>query len=86
MDIFNIKRISKGQIPPLDKYVLIYSSARPWHDSTDPEGVFWRVAKLVKVIDYDNREHYFFDEFGPDNHRFESIDIWCNLPHLKNNK
>lgn len=45
-----IKRISKGQMPPADKYVLIYVPNRPWIDGDDEHGVFWAVAKCVYGI------------------------------------
>lgn len=77
-----LKRISMGQIPPLGKYVLIYANNRPWRDSTDQRNAFWRVAKLVKRTDMDDREVYIFDEVGPDYHRFEDIDVWCDLPYM----
>ena len=45
-----IKRISKGQMPPADKYILIYVPDSPWIDSDDEHGVFWVVAKCVYGI------------------------------------
>lgn len=101
-----IKRISKGQIPPEHKYILIYVGGRFWSDSDDQEGKYWRVAKMVKGIsskermelsmkgdtradefwfgdeDGNNEVPYRFDEFGPDDHFGQNVDIWCELPKL----
>lgn len=45
-----IKRISNGQMPPANKYVLICLSNWPWIDPDDQSGVCWRVAKCVYGI------------------------------------
>ena len=50
-----IHRISKGEMPPEGKYILIYVPDRPWRDSTDQRGVFWKVAKFVKGISLEER-------------------------------
>lgn len=79
-----IKRISKGEMPPMGKYVLIYAGNRPWCDSTDPENVYWKVAKRVPAHVFDDDlVPYKFTEFGPDDHFGEDIDIWCELPSLE---
>jgi hypothetical protein len=82
-----IKRISKGEIPPMGKYVLIYANNRLWSDSTDPDNVYWKVAKCVPAkIFGNNKVPYEFKEFGPDKHFGQSIDIWCELPSLEEKK
>lgn len=79
-----IKRISKGEMPPFGKYVLIYAGHRPWGDSTDLKNVYWRVAKCVPAeVSGNNKVPYRFDEFGPDSHFGQEIDIWCELPSLE---
>ena len=63
------------KLPLPGKYVLIHLTKDNWHDSEDPEGVYWDVAKLVQGIskeeraaleDSDNRKHTycFGDEEG----------------------
>jgi hypothetical protein len=106
-----MKYISKGQMPPANQYVLIYVPDRPWHDSDDMYGVFWKVAKcvhgismaeravLAKSDDYfdrkraktyrredeqgNNQKPYCFEEFGPDYHFGQEVDMWCELPGRK---
>ena len=51
-----IKRISLGQMPPANKYVLIYLPGQPWSDSDDEYGKFWKVAKCVYGISKTKRE------------------------------
>lgn len=42
--------ISKGQMPPANRYILIYVPGSPWLDHDDMYGVFWKVAKCVYGI------------------------------------
>lgn len=49
-----LKRISKGEMPPANKYVLIYCGSRPWIDSDDDPK--WKVAKCVYGISMEQRE------------------------------
>lgn len=51
-----IKRISRGQMPPANKYVLIYLPDRPWSDPADEYGKCWKVAKCVYGISKAERE------------------------------
>jgi hypothetical protein len=37
-------------LPPEGKYVLIHLTNNNWKDSSDPEGVYFKVAKMVKGI------------------------------------
>lgn len=75
-----IRRISNGEMPPANKYVLVFVPGRPWCDSTDPNGVFWRVAKLIYAENDFFRKPYYFKEWGPGDLRAEEVDIWCELP------
>lgn len=45
-----IKRISRGEMPPANKYILIYLPGKPWGDRDDEQGKLWRVAKCVYGI------------------------------------
>lgn len=51
-----IKKISNGQMPPPNQYVLIHVPDRPWHDPDDMYGVRWKVAKCVYGISKSERE------------------------------
>lgn len=51
-----IKKISQGQMPPANQYVLIHVPDRPWFDSDDMYGVKWKVAKCVYGISKTERE------------------------------
>lgn len=51
-----LKYISKGQMPPSNKYVLIYLPRSPWFDSHDKYGVHWKVAKCVYGITMEERK------------------------------
>lgn len=50
--------ISKGEMPPANKYVLIYLGCKPWSDSDDEYGKNWRVAKCVYGITEEQRLAY----------------------------
>ena len=50
-----LHRISKGEMPPEGKYILVYVPDMPWRDSTDQRGVFWKVAKFVKGMSKEER-------------------------------
>ena len=43
-----IHKLTPEDLPPVDKYVLIYVPSRPWDDSTDFRNVYWKTAKLEK--------------------------------------
>lgn len=78
-----LHRISKGEMPPEGKYVLIYVPNSPWRDSTDPKGVFWKVAKKVTQryhTGFMEAPPYRFEAFGPDSYNAQEVDIWCELP------
>ena len=45
-----IKRISNREMPPANKYVLIFVPGLPWSDSDDEYGKHWKVAKCVYGI------------------------------------
>lgn len=80
-DQSKLRRISKGELPPLDKYVLIYCNYVQWPDKDDPLNVPWRVAKRIKMdVDDIHKVPYAFIEFGTGNWLGEFIDIWCSLP------
>ena len=51
-----IKKISQGQLPPKNQYVLIHVPGRPWLDSDDTYGAKWKVAKCVYGISIAERE------------------------------
>lgn len=51
-----IHRISNGELPPENKYVLIYCHERPWMDTDDPINVSWKVAKFIRGISKAERE------------------------------
>ncbi len=86
-----IKKISKGEIPPEGKYILIYVANRPWHDTDDSENYRWKVVKTIRKDAHYNilREPdpfpYYFEEFGPDRYdRMEDgIDMWAELPNKR---
>ena len=51
----NLKRISNGEMPPANKYILIYAGNRPWHDRDDQKNVYWKVAKCIYGISMEQR-------------------------------
>lgn len=52
-----LKFISKGEMPPANKYILAYVSAN-WCDPSDQNNVFWCVVKCVYGISLKQREIY----------------------------
>ena len=109
-----INRISKGEMPPEGKYVLIYIDTDLWISGDDPYGVHWKVARCVYGISKEEREklrhskndsdrlragmYYDFDEngnsfsnlkpyafyeFGSIYHCGQNVDLWCELPDVK---
>ena len=44
------------ELPPVGEYVLIHLTMDNWKDSTDPEGVYHKVAKLERGISMAERE------------------------------
>lgn len=53
--MIEIKRISKGQMPPANKYIAVYAGNRPWIDSDDRKNVHWKIAKMVVGISVEER-------------------------------
>lgn len=51
----NIKRISKGQMPPADKYVMGFLNERPSADPLGPEGSRWRIVRCIYGISRSER-------------------------------
>ena len=60
----------KDKLPEENKYVLIYVPNKPWRDSEDNIGLFFRVAKFIKGISKEERKktgniyYRFCDEHG----------------------
>lgn len=52
-----VMSISKGEFPKNRTYVLIHVPNRPWYDSDDEVGKFWKVAKFVRGISEEEREN-----------------------------
>lgn len=74
-----LKRISKGEMPPANKYVLIYCGDRPWIDSEDDPK--WKVAKCVYGISMEQREKLKKSDSFADIYRgsvYRSEDEWGN--------
>ena len=69
-----IHKLTPEDLPPVDKYVLIYVPLRPWIDSTDFRNVYWKTAKLVK--------DYYFDGFGLDSYTVDEVKYWMELPNI----
>lgn len=69
-----IHKLTLEDLPPEDKYVLIYVPSRPWVDSTDFRNVYWKTAKLT--------EDYYFDEFGVDSYAVDEVKYWMELPNI----
>ena len=69
-----IHKLTPDDLPPVDKYVLIYVPLRPWDDSTDFRNVYWKTAKLKK--------DYYFDEFGVGSYTVDEVKYWMELPNI----
>ena len=69
-----IHKLTPDDLPPVDKYVLIYVPLRPWIDSTDFRNVYWKTAKLAK--------DYYFDGFGLDSYTIDEVKYWMELPNI----
>lgn len=69
-----IHKLTPEDLPPVDKYVLIYVPSRPWDDSTDFRNVYWKTAKLKK--------DYYFDEFGVGSYTVDEVKYWMELPNI----
>ena len=69
-------------LPPMGKYVLIYVPGRPWHDSDDPAGVLWKVAKRLpdRPCEPSNQCDYYWSEFGANRYLGQEVTLWCELP------
>ena len=52
----DLKRISKGEMPPENKYILVYLKDRPWVDTDDLEGAKWKVARIKRGISLEQRK------------------------------
>lgn len=75
-----LKYISKGEMPPSNKYVLAYVSA-PWFDSSDQHNVYWRVVKCVYGISMKQREEYSHSDSSLERKRSKIVkfgDEWGN--------
>lgn len=69
-----IHKLTPDDLPPVDKYVLIYVPLRPWIDSTDFRNVYWKTAKFKKG--------YYFEEFGLDSYTVDEVKYWMELPNI----
>lgn len=72
-------RISEGENPPANRYVLIKVRNCPWLHKDEAEGVDWKVAKCVYDFQDRRRRPFYFSEFGGD-FLEEDVDLWCELP------
>ena len=71
------------RLPVEGIYVLAHVSAGSvgWHDPTDPDGVYWRVAKLVREQPQPNNPSgLYWREWGPGRWFHGDVDLWCHLP------
>lgn len=69
-----IHKLTPEDLPPVDKYVLIYVPSRPWDDSTDFRNVYWKTAKLEK--------DQYFEEFGSGSYTIDEVKYWMELPNI----
>lgn len=53
--MIELKRISKGEFPPEGKYIAVYVNNRPWLDSDDRSGVYWKIVKTKYGITGEER-------------------------------
>lgn len=60
---------------PDDTYVLIQVSNRPWNDSVDPVGCFWKTARRKRPGSTE------LMEFGPGTYDLKEVTGWTHLPH-----
>lgn len=80
------KQIEEKDLPPLGKYVLIYTPSRPWSDPGDPsKGFLWKVAVRRALSDPamqpNNRgASYMYKEFGPGSFWAHEVTRWEYLP------
>lgn len=77
----------KDRLPENNTYVLIHAPNRPWIPSpntTNPEGVFWIVAKFVRGISEEERNS--LDVSDERRNRYCSADVHGNnlLPYCWN--
>lgn len=72
----------KDSLPPLGIYVLVHLKDQPWLDSTDPDGVFHDVVKLVKQDWYmpNNKGEHIWQSFGPASYFEQDVDRWTAIP------
>lgn len=75
-----VYRISEGENPPADRYVLIKVRRCPWMPKEGAEGVDWKVAKCVYDFRDLRRRPFYFSEFGGGDFFEEEVDLWCELP------
>ncbi len=72
--------------PPLGEYILLRLNKTNWHDSEDPQGVCYVVAKAVRCgpehLSYANNKGApcVFKEFGPAAYYYHEVDEWWPLP------
>ena len=69
----NIKSISKGEFPKNKTYVLIHVPTRPWGDSDDEVGKFWKVAKFIRGISEEERTALPFTDARRNNYRGSDV-------------
>lgn len=80
-------------LPPIGRYVLIHLPRRQWRDGTDPDGVFWKVAKRI-ACDHPKRPGttcgccednnrgagWKWQAFGPDSYWAHEVTRWEEVP------
>jgi hypothetical protein len=67
--LFGVWVDASKELPPEGEYVLIHLTKGNWRDSTDPKGVYFKVAKLERGISMADREKMKADELpDPDSH------------------
>jgi len=67
--LFGVWVDASKELPPEGEYVLIHLTKDNWGDSTDPKGVYFKVAKLERGISMADREKMKAGELpDPDSH------------------
>lgn len=71
------------RLPELGKIVLVKTRRNNWIYPEDPVKVQVRVARLCEQKPWANNPHpYKWEEFGPDTHFFQDVELWCEVPPL----
>ena len=69
--LFGVWVDASKELPPEGEYVLIHLNKNNWHDSNDPMGVYFKVAKLERGISMADREKMKSGELpDPDSHSY----------------